>query len=130
MFGDGVIERGCEMTKAKSDLPKIIETGNEIYFGTDEQLIKKAYEQGKKDGIKEESNRHSGVRREWYKRGHDDGDKTGTKRTLSEVLKDITIDGNNYKRAGWGELWDCIRETRDKLEQKLQEMKKGGRTWK
>jgi len=38
--------------KAKSSKPKIIEVGNEIYFGTDEQLIKKAYEQGKKDACK------------------------------------------------------------------------------
>jgi len=50
--------------------------------------------------------------------------KETRKQTLEEVLKDITIDGNNYKRAGWGELWDCIRETRDKLEQKIKELSK------
>jgi len=53
-----------------------------------ESAEKIGYEQGKKDGIKEESDRHSGVRREWYKRGHDVGYEQGKKEAYTEIRQD------------------------------------------
>jgi len=51
------------------------------------------YEQGKSDGIKEESHRHSGVRREWFIRGHNDGVKQCKKEALVLMQKAL---GNCY----------------------------------
>ena len=100
-------------------------------------------EQGKKDGIKEESDRHSGVRREWYKRGHDVGYGQGKvdgikdmhdlyckdcktrirKQTYSEVLKEYKTFNSTPNKFGWkGRRYMFDFRFRQWLEQKLKAM--------
>jgi len=79
--------------KAKSKMEDILKSAfNCPHKGEYCEWLEKIYEQGKKDGIKEESDRHSGVRREWYKRGHDVGYGQGKKDQAlyyETLLKDL-----------------------------------------